>query len=532
MDSMGTHPLALPEIVLTIGKFIPLWVPEQHNGETVWMLKPKDLIAASSVNRLFQSLLTPVLWATFAYPAHHSHSWFIQYHRGSNAVHTIPENIIEKNSVHFRQLDLLLCKQLRRPIKIEQLRLNCTRLQELRLSSVADATSVGQLIAANPGLRLLHWERSAHHPNCALDLRLLSPLHQLRSLSLEGWALNAVYLHHVLNNNADHLEELILGKDEIIFILATPTMNEQWNGLDPTTRSLMTKELQTEAALLLQGRPLLVPKLKSLHLQLMWQTTSDASYSLVRAFPAAEMITICILDEEVGMRLGKNLQEFCPNLRSIQNPNLYTENHYNPVRRGDGIPYIVNACAPGKLTHVALTRWRFDDRLRDALLQHRDGLEVLQLSLYHLEISEGDLENIGKVLAGCKRLKEFSLYNFRRWYQVEDTSILLDGLKCCLDLESLMLVGFPFIDRSLFDIEEEEDRFIQYSNDTCGEKPASEAELPTNWRYSPRFVFGPNSTMSTEEFRNMTFEVVADLPHMKTVILNDDRFEKENSYIS
>ncbi|KAK3839828.1 MAG: hypothetical protein J3R72DRAFT_492366 [Linnemannia gamsii] len=460
-ENADGNALATNEIVLTIGKYIPLRMPEQYNGETVWMLKPKDLMAASSAPMLF-----------------------IQSPR-----------TLSKRTVSISvSLTFLLCKQLRRPLKIEQLRLNCTRLQELRLSAVADATSVGQLIAANPGLRLLHWERSLYRPNSALDLKLLFPLHQLRSLSLEGWTLNAIYLHHILSNNADHLEELGLGKHEDIFILATPTMNEQWNGLDPSARSLMTQEQQTEAAHLLQGRPLLVPKLKSLHLQLIWQRTSDASYSL--------------------------------------NPDLHTENHYNSVHRGDGIPYMVDACAPGRLTRVALTRWNFDDRLRDALLQHRDRLEVLELSLYHLEISEGVLENIGKVLAGCKRLKEFSMYNFRRKYQVEDTSTLLEELKCCLDLESLTLVGFPFIDRCLFDIEEEADRFIQYSSDTNGEKPASEAELPPGWHYSSRLVFGPNSTMSTKEFRNMTFEVVTDLPHMKTVVLNDDGFEKDDSYIS
>ncbi|KAF9117467.1 hypothetical protein BGW39_002159 [Mortierella sp. 14UC] len=340
---------------------------------------------------------------------------------------------------------------------------------------------------------------------CLSDLRLPSPLHQLRSLSLEGWTLDPVHLHHVLSNNADHLEELVLGNGDATIISPTPPINEQWNGLHPSARSSMTREQQAEANKMIQGQSLLVPKLKSLHLRPMWCRTSDAAYSLVRAFPALEAITLNILDEEIGTRLDIS------------------------ARRDGGIPCIIGACAPATLVNVALARWRFDNRLRDALMQHQDRLEVLELTLYHLEISAGVLENIGKVLAGCKRLTKFSLYNFRRSFQIKDTSIILDGLKDCLDLKSLTLVGFPFIDRTLFDIEEEQDRFDQFMRDTQNEVPVSKAVLPPGWRYCPKFVVGPNSTMSTSEFRDMTFQVVSHLPFVKTIVLNDDRFEKRDS---
>ncbi|KAG9066481.1 hypothetical protein KI688_001708 [Linnemannia hyalina] len=66
------HPLSIPEIVLTIGKLIPLWVQAHYKGETVWYFRPKDLVAASAVNSLFHTLFTPILRTVFAYPADNS----------------------------------------------------------------------------------------------------------------------------------------------------------------------------------------------------------------------------------------------------------------------------------------------------------------------------------------------------------------------------------------------------------------------------------------------------------------------------
>ncbi|KAF9082905.1 hypothetical protein BGX29_003509, partial [Mortierella sp. GBA35] len=50
-NSMDIHPLTLPEIVLTIGKSIPLWVTEYQKKESALMLKPKDLIAENTRGR-------------------------------------------------------------------------------------------------------------------------------------------------------------------------------------------------------------------------------------------------------------------------------------------------------------------------------------------------------------------------------------------------------------------------------------------------------------------------------------------------
>ncbi|KAG0261518.1 hypothetical protein BGZ95_004222 [Linnemannia exigua] len=47
--------------LLIVGKHVPLWIPETGTIETVWLLRPKDLVAAISVNCFFHKILTPIL---------------------------------------------------------------------------------------------------------------------------------------------------------------------------------------------------------------------------------------------------------------------------------------------------------------------------------------------------------------------------------------------------------------------------------------------------------------------------------------
>ncbi|KAF8935508.1 hypothetical protein BGZ47_009910 [Haplosporangium gracile] len=255
MDNRNKHPLAISEIVFTISKLIPLWAQARCNGQTVWYFRPKDLVAASAVNRLLHILLTPILWTVFAYPTDNSHNRFLQSYAGPRRFHMISDDVIKKNSRHFRYLDLSLGDVVGgMPRKAEQLQLSCTRLQELRVSSVAYAACIGRLIQANLGLRLLQW-------------------------NVSSWTLNPVHLHHIWNNNADTLKKLELGTTTIV--PWTPPMRSEWDALDP-----------------------FCPRVSSI----------KSMYSLVRAFPALETLKIGYLEEETDVRPAENSREFCPNL--------------------------------------------------------------------------------------------------------------------------------------------------------------------------------------------------------------------------
>ncbi|KAK3813854.1 MAG: hypothetical protein J3R72DRAFT_480545 [Linnemannia gamsii] len=366
------------------------------------------------------------------------------------------------------------------PLKVEQLRLNCTRLQELRISSIADVACVAKLLEANPGLRLLYWRRSAVITCSPSELKILFPLRQLRSLLLDAWTLDPVYLHQVLGNNANTLEELELGLHcQYKFIFEVTPMNTYCNGLEiPATSSMMEERQQyVETAQMVQAQTLLFPKLKSLRLELSWHGASDAAFSLVRSFPALETITLGVLEMEFSSRLARNLREGCPNLRSIKNPDVHLENRSLALIGDDVAACLVDACAPGNLVHAVLKCERFENVLSDSLLVHRDRLEVLELGVYHQTTTEA-LENIRNVVKRCKRLKRFSVYNYSRAYKAQDASILLAGVKECFELEHLVLAGFPFFDITSKNAQNEKVRTEQYLAEIKNEVRAYVAVLP------------------------------------------------------
>ncbi|OAQ22209.1 hypothetical protein K457DRAFT_143557, partial [Linnemannia elongata AG-77] len=108
------------------------------------------LLAAISVNRLFRTTLTPLLWSVFVESA--VKSLGNAYECMGNEEYDIPVDIVQKNSSYIRFLDLSSCyRQLGR--MRESPELYCSRLQELRLSSFVDSTWANRLILANPELR-------------------------------------------------------------------------------------------------------------------------------------------------------------------------------------------------------------------------------------------------------------------------------------------------------------------------------------------------------------------------------------------
>ncbi|KAG0374138.1 hypothetical protein BGX24_010802 [Mortierella sp. AD032] len=253
----------LPEIVFTIEKFILLWVPEVIRGEAVWRITPKDLVAAVIVNRIFHTLLTPILWKSFAYPCNRSHRSIMNRYKKSRQYPKFAPEAIKKNSYHFRYLDLLLYYRVIRdgddifdddfitklnniikdPFKFGQLQLSCTRLQELRITTSVAITYFGRLINATPGLRLLQYEQIFFQRNGLLSL--LFPLCQLQPLFLSvNWEVDSDCLHHVLSNNAAYLEGLELGSDTQILRNWNGTSTNSASSWGPDTRAMGTDALK------------------------------------------------------------------------------------------------------------------------------------------------------------------------------------------------------------------------------------------------------------------------------------------------
>ncbi|KAG0196062.1 hypothetical protein BGX33_002179 [Mortierella sp. NVP41] len=304
---------------------------------TEFTFKPKDLLPAIAVNRLFRAMLTPLHYTV--YWEHNSNpDGFKDYNR-EDAFNKHHDYVSERRSSRKN---------------ISELQLNCTRLQELRLSPSVDSAWVGQLIQATPDLRVLDCERTIEHfpVRDPEELRLLFSLRQLRSLTLHDWRLNPVYLHHILDNHAQSFEEPNLGRDT--YHLQIPSVNAEWDGLETETLFEMTDEQVAEANQWVQGRSLLLHKVKTLHLNVKWFPTSTSTSYLVRAFPAPEKPMIGQIYEQDAVPLGECLRQFCPNLRSIQNSDLGFDNCDLLLAGGDHIVHIIEACAPGNLVQIAL----------------------------------------------------------------------------------------------------------------------------------------------------------------------------------
>ncbi|KAF9271131.1 hypothetical protein BGZ88_006790, partial [Linnemannia elongata] len=206
---MNTHPLSLYEIVLAIGQFIPLWESVHLAYEDVWLLKPKDLLAAISVNRLFRTTLTPLLWSVYVESA--VKSLGNAYKCIGNAEYDIPVDIVQKNSSYIRFLDL--SSYYTRFSRIDEPpELNCSLLQELHLSASVDSAWAKRLILANPELRVLHWARNRKNLSREKlkDFASILSLQRLRYLGLDDWTFLTEHLYRALAKNAGHLEELRL----------------------------------------------------------------------------------------------------------------------------------------------------------------------------------------------------------------------------------------------------------------------------------------------------------------------------------
>ncbi|KAG0202672.1 hypothetical protein BGX33_009539 [Mortierella sp. NVP41] len=490
---------------------------------------PKDLVALSSVNRLSYSVLTPLLWATYHEPTYKPHDPNLLAFRPSAYFYSPPAlDVVRKNSPYFRSLDLsnYESRYFRKP---ELLKLKCTHLQELQLSPNVSLPLARKLIKDNPGLRMLDWKRSFsidHSSRHYAKLDTLLSLHQLRYLGLEGWNLDSVFLHRVLANNAGTLEELNLGS--ATRFIDQPRVNVDWNGLADLSLATMSEEQVVANNQLIQGRSLVLPKVKTLHLDLMNEAKDGVvgtTQSLVRVCPALETLMVRGISEEAAWPLSRNIRELCPHLRSIQNSGLCVHHLHCQHYSDDGFASLVEACAPGNLVHCVLNVWGFSSRLSDALLVHRDGLETLELTF------RGSIDNtvqqVNEVLKQSKRLKRFVAYNYDYYCLDRTTLRLLKGLDACQTLESLTLARFPYSDfHARYGSEEEG---IETGSATRGKQSRSPSNLLSDWHQVPSIGYSEFKSPANE-LKNMVFEAIARLRALRVLELDGARFERTLPY--
>ncbi|KAF9102615.1 hypothetical protein BGX29_004376 [Mortierella sp. GBA35] len=311
---MTIHPLSLPEVIIRVGMFIPLWVMNPRNPDD-FKFKPKDLLAAIRVNRIFHKTLTPLLWTVYneaaleprGYKDPHVNDFMVSgAHPRGLSIRTLNKNC---HLIHYLELvqgeaPAYMYKQ---PTMLQFK--NCTNLKELKLSMFVDPVWIWQLIRANPNLSLLEWAYPVQYiyERCrcynmsrdlrgSCDLEYMRSLRKLKTLRLVGWELRPIYLCQVLNNTSETLEELELVGDS--YLTDYPPDGDIWMIIKGTEPPRTLEEEEYAIAMRdddpkIPLRPLLCPKLKRLCLNLAWEhTTCRAVYSMFRAFPALEQLQL------------------------------------------------------------------------------------------------------------------------------------------------------------------------------------------------------------------------------------------------
>ncbi|KAF9335979.1 hypothetical protein BGZ91_010227 [Linnemannia elongata] len=542
---MDINPLAIPEILLRIGLYIQVWFPIPSDSTiydtTKYDFQPYDLLAAIAVNRLFRGTLEPLLWTVYNEGCFHPKgllskpaSRLVTLNNSCQYIRYLELLHLEEPWHLFQQPDLF-------PFK------NCTQLRELKLSYYVNLGWAVQLIEANPNLTLLDWtypdevdvghHRSESYHSKELDfsknLLCVVGLRKLRSLRLEAWSLEILHLYHVLDMLSDSLEELYLAKTntlEVNWIVDTETTT-----LDKSSLAAMSEEEVAEALELIPKRPLLLPKLKTLHLDLDWNLSDHKSiYDMMRAFPELGTLIIhpnAMLD---FVKLQPILRKFCPNLGSIQYiPHRWSEVGSRPFDN-DTLITVFESLSPGNLVdfRMGLDEDELDDDVMAALLEHRSGLETLELGFSGFEYKP--FENVAEILRQCKKLKRVSFYSSSRTWSVEDVKDLFTVLHepgACKGLESLEMRGFD-ASSDEFGVDDGAEGGYDVHNPD-GDPAAqimSRGYLPKPWRYLTRDenkiqLDKPGRSFVHPHIRFMVFAALKEMPLMKRVILNNEHYE-------
>ncbi|KAG0276658.1 hypothetical protein BGZ96_003193 [Linnemannia gamsii] len=505
---MYTHPLSLPEIVVVVGQFISLWESEHISNEIVWQFTPKSLLAAISVNRLFYTTLTPFLWTVYAEPT-------IKSIGSSSFAHIYCDtalDIVERNSPHIRVLDFS-CYTLPYGRNIEQLlKLNYSRLQELRVSASVNSTLVSRLISANPGLHLIEWRRTLKA--CTLqeldDFKSLLQLQRLRYLSLEGWNPQTTYLYKVLHHNAKHLEELHVKNCN--FVIPKPAVRDDKGKISITFAKSSEEAIEAFRAMRKSYGAVRLRKIKTLHVDVEQNRFWETLNWLFVEVPALETVVFGELTKDTAKALSEILRKYCPHLRTIKHSGICKDFTRLPTQIGSAA-YLVGACAPGSLVHASLDGWRISSRLTQALLEHRHSLETLELTIRDPAYQDS-FRNLGIILKRLSRLKHLTVYFYVTQCDSRQPSLFLDKLALCQGLVSLSFYGFVVVAEG--DHSDGGDNNEIISESVCAEPVWRELRSGSD-NFQHRCC---------DIFRRLVFNAICPLPSLKSVVLGGEKFEK------
>ncbi|KAF9436893.1 hypothetical protein BGZ76_002653 [Entomortierella beljakovae] len=172
-------PFDLPEILIRIGQFLPLWSGEGYSRE----FQPLPLLRCALISRTFRQALLPTLWYVY------DGFW----------MRNVPSKVLVKNSHLFRIIS---------NTGLFKGPFHCKNLIEL--STVYGQEWSRDLLVTNPGLKRLVWggpyyrriETLEQQQEWQLELKALMGLENLDVLKTSGFSLGEGIFVKVLMNNA------------------------------------------------------------------------------------------------------------------------------------------------------------------------------------------------------------------------------------------------------------------------------------------------------------------------------------------
>ncbi|KAF9120961.1 hypothetical protein BGW39_010960 [Mortierella sp. 14UC] len=184
---MPTHPLELPEILVRVGHFLPLWpqglllVPEYPTMR----FSLRTVLSCILVSKLWHQTLVPVLWTICTY----------------QVMKRVPEDVALRHRHFIRLLEWRT--ELPLPFHI------CTNLVELILSSnTLQLDAQRALVRSNPGLKILRW--NGPRVKVIIEPQDYANLKRIRALSISQWIGSGDILIRVLKAVAGSLVNLEL----------------------------------------------------------------------------------------------------------------------------------------------------------------------------------------------------------------------------------------------------------------------------------------------------------------------------------
>lgn len=319
------------------------------------------------------------------------------------------------------------------------------QLTTLRVHQNAEAML--DLLSANAGssLRVLTWTASKFLVEMPPAMvKAMAMLSGLMSLELDSWKIDRADLLAILAASSSTLEKLSL---RLISGYGDTPFHPLGSSIDSTCASDVTptRDLSTSLSSLsiLPSQPPRMKRLSELRLVLDWHQ-SPAAVHLVQLCPALRSLYLNVdVETSDWSALISNLRTFCPRLESIEyevgysmqyETGCYIESSlYASLLRDSTVQ------GESQLRRVVLGV-KLDEHVTEALLKHSETLEEMNLEVRAFGPEE--VRMVGRLLAGCRRLKEVDIEDVGKVCKAKDLEELTREAWVCRDLSSLTISGY------------------------------------------------------------------------------------------